>query len=420
MLLSFWAGAIYAQNVELRHGYWFNGESFTQKERVYITQGVFTTDKPEKVDTVIDLSKKYVIPPFAEVHTHNLSSSYGLAQTIEQYIQEGTYYVQVLGCSHQGRLESLPSLNRPNSIDAVYANGGITSTLGHPFQIYEPLAMGFYVPAEQRRRFNEVKRSRKGLGDAYWFFDQVEEVDQYWDTLMRTKPDIIKIMLIEAENYAQHQGDSNRVGNKGISPEVAERVIQKAHQAGLKVYAHITMPGDFRIGLDLGVDVFAHMPGYVYGGTGNPATFALTPYDFQKAKAKGVAIIPTAYLALRRIPRRSDEEKKAALANILAFQSAFFEQALKYEIPMGLGSDDFGETLMKEVDYLHEHNLLTELQLLQMMSVSGPQLCFPDRKIGKLAVGYEGSLLVLSDNPLTDFNAVKRIETRIKQGVVLK
>jgi imidazolonepropionase-like amidohydrolase len=45
---------------------------------------------------------------------------------------------------------------------------------------------------------------------------------------------------------------------------------------------------------------------------------------------------------------------------------------------------------------------------------------FPQRKIGALEDGYEANFLVLQGNPIQDFNAVKRIRMRVKQGDPLK
>jgi imidazolonepropionase-like amidohydrolase len=42
------------------------------------------------------------------------------------------------------------------------------------------------------------------------------------------------------------------------------------------------------------------------------------------------------------------------------------------------------------------------------------------RRIGRLAPGYEASLLVLDANPLAEFSNVKRIRLRMKQGELIQ
>ena len=54
-----------------------------------------------------------------------------------------------------------------------------------------------------------------------------------------------------------------------------------------------------------------------------------------------------------------------------------------------------------------------------MWSVTAAQTIFPRRKIGHLRVGYEASFIVLRGNPLEDFERVKDIQLRFKQGLLI-
>lgn len=55
-----------------------------------------------------------------------------------------------------------------------------------------------------------------------------------------------------------------------------------------------------------------------------------------------------------------------------------------------------------------------------MLSENTAQTIFPNRKIGMLKEGYEASFLVLNGNPIVDFNQVKNIKLRFKQGHFVK
>ena len=46
-------------------------------------------------------------------------------------------------------------------------------------------------------------------------------------------------------------------------------------------------------------------------------------------------------------------------------------------------------------------------------------MIFPNRRIGKLADGYEASFLVLEGNPLEEPSNLLRISLRVKQGEIL-
>jgi imidazolonepropionase-like amidohydrolase len=57
--------------------------------------------------------------------------------------------------------------------------------------------------------------------------------------------------------------------------------------------------------------------------------------------------------------------------------------------------------------------------LLKMWTVTAAQTIFPRRKIGHLREGYEASFIVLRGNPLENFERVKDIQLRFKQGVLI-
>lgn len=218
-----------------------------------------TQREPSRVDETVDLKNGFVIPPFADAHTHNLDGIRDLDRISKAYLDEGTFYVQVLANHASGAKQARPLLNKPSTLDVSYANGMLTCTYGHPFMVYEPLAMGIYDFSEALRRVDEVKKSRLAENDAYWFLDTKADVDAKWEKILAAKPDIIKIALLDAENYAKYAAADDKL-NKGLSPEVAAYVVQKAHQAGLHAYAHIETANDFRLGLKIGLDGFAHAP----------------------------------------------------------------------------------------------------------------------------------------------------------------
>src|SRR5687767_12531699 len=56
------------------NGRWFDGKSF-QRQTLYAVDGVLTKKKPVKVDETIDLADRFVVPPFAEAHNHNLGNN---------------------------------------------------------------------------------------------------------------------------------------------------------------------------------------------------------------------------------------------------------------------------------------------------------------------------------------------------------
>lgn len=404
------------------NGQWFDGKGF-RFQTFYSVGGILTLRKPAKIDETMDLKNGFVIPPFADAHTHNLDGLRDLDRMSQAYLNEGTFYVQVLGNYATGANQARPHLNKPSSLDVVYANGMLTCTYGHPFMVYEPLAMGIYNYSEAFRKVDEVKRSRRAENNAYWFLDTKTDVDAKWEKILAAKPDIIKISLNDAENYKRDVA-ANDMLNKGLSPEVAAYVVQKAHRAGLRVYAHIETANDFRLGLKIGVDGFAHAP--YYGWNGSPESKPqddLTIKDIKLAANKGIIMIPTAQKSTYSATDYGSDGKgvlnQERFGRIIERQKKLFNAMHNNGVRLAFGLDNFGTTLSPEIWYFHDNKIFDNQALLKIAVETTPQTIFPKRKIGILKEGFEASFLVLEGNPLKNFEEIKNIKLRFKEGYFL-
>jgi len=418
-LNGFSSGQTTPKNYHFKNGNWFDGKTFKKRE-FYSVSGILTSKKPNQIDETIDLKNQFVIPPFADAHTHNLDGTFNLEQTINAYLKEGTFYAQVLGNYAGQAKQAKPFLNKASSLDVVYANGMLTCTFGHPFMVYEPLAMGIYSPFEARQKIAAVKKSRLAENRAYWFFDSKSDVDAKWQKYIETKPDIVKIALLDAENYQKHVATGNTL-DKGLSPEVAEYVIQKAHQANLKVYAHIETANDFRLGLKIGVDGFAHLPYYGWSGKSeDKPQDDLTLADIKLAAKKKIFIVPTAQISRGAATNYTTDGKEELQTDrfnrILERQRILYNSMIKNGVKIVLGSDYFGKTLGVELWHLHDNKIFDNLTLLKIGVEDTPQAIFPNRKIGKFKDGYEANFITVTENPLTNFETIKNINLRFKQG----
>ncbi|HNN44150.1 MAG TPA: hypothetical protein PKL10_17755, partial [Nitrospira sp.] len=83
-----------------------------------------------------------------------------------------------------------------------------------------------------------------------------------------------------------------------------------------------------------------------------------------------------------------------------------------------IGSDH-AETSLAEVQHLRTLHLFDNRTLLKMWCEATPAAIFPERRIAKFAEGYEASFLALAGNPIEDFDQVRAIRRRFKQGVPL-
>ena len=421
-LTTFSAFAQTKKVYEFTNGQWFDGQNF-KKQKIYSADGFFTNKKPSKIDETIDLKNQFVIPPFADAHTHNLDGTRNLKEIINAYLEEGTFYVQVLANYPLGAKQARPFLNKPSSLDVIYANGGLTSTLGHPFMAYEPRAMGFFDYTKWEANMEKIKLSRIGENQVYWFLDSKADVDAKWEKFAAQKPDIVKILLLDADNYEKKR-TSGKAGDKGLSPEVAEYVVQKAHQAGLRVYAHVETTNDFRLGLKIGVDGFAHSPNYGWNGEiEDKPQDDLTIADLKLAAKQKVFITPTANIGRIETTIYADgkEDLQTERFNrVVERQKRLFNLMYKNGVKIIFGSDYYGKTLGVELWYLHENKIFDNRTLLKIAAEDTPQAIFPNRKIGRLKSGYEASFITLADNPLKNFDTVKKVRLRFKQGFFIE
>ncbi len=408
--------------VSYENGLWFNGTEFVE-QTLYSKDGIFTDCRPSRVDTTYNLEGKFIIPPFGDAHSHELGNEESLEEMLPRFIEDGIFYVQVLN-NHASKIADFRNdFNSSNTIDVVYSNGGLTATLGHPFVAYETQAMGLHWSAIFTQR-DRIMESRLAENDAYWFLDSRDDVLEKWDDIIASKPDLIKIFILNSSRHEELFNTGN-MGNFGLSAETAEAVVQKAREHGLRVVAHVDTAEDFRIGLDIGVDGFGHLPGYAWDGQESAEKFRLTDDDLAKAADQNVFVTPTANFArvyatsFNNDGSQTMDEKRIQTVN--RFLKQELERLQKAGVRIALGADQHRETSMLELDYFYnELELFDAATLLTIATDNTPSAIFPDRRIGKFENGYEASFLALEKNPLEDWSSLRTISVSVKQGRLLK
>ena len=396
---------------QFTNGNWFDGKTFKRKV-VYSVNGIFTQKRPKQIDETVDLKNGFVIPPFADAHSHKLDIKSELAEQEQRFIEEGTMYVMVLTNGANNAVANRLQFNKPGTLDVLYANGGITRTGQHPAFAYERNASGiaeWWLPENVKI----IQAAHKEENNSYWFFDTIADVDRKWNPYVASKPDIVKIYLLDVKN--------NAAAGKSLSAEVADYVVKKAHAAGLRVAAHIETFDDLKIGLKIGVDIFAHLPHYGYDANRlNPVQPTFTKEELKTIRRRNIAIIPA--LSLNEeysIARNASNNYQGVLDSVrfnkvVEFQRKTIETLKNAGFVFAIGSDR--DSLTPELNYWVKNNIFDEFSTLNAATVLTPQMMYPKRKIGRLKADYEASFLVLKENPLEKFGAIKDIKMRFKQG----
>ena len=196
--------------------------------------------------------------------------------------------------------------------------------------------------------------------------------------------------------------------HKGLDPALVPRIVERAHGAGLRVFAHIDTAHDFHVAVESGVDVIAHL-----GGFNEP--MRIDPADARLAAERGVPVITTTAVTERRRERVSAEHYAA----IVSAQIENLRLLREAGVTLAVGSDEPRATSSFEIAYLRGLNVFSNAELLRMWSRDCATTLFPDRRLGQLEPGFEASFLVLSSDPLANFDNAASIVMRVKEGQTL-
>ncbi len=387
---------------EFTNGQWFDGMKFILQP-MYVADGNFVKAKPIRIDSVIDLLGKFVIPPFSEAHTHHLEGvGAPPEQIINAYLKEGVFYAKNPNNVRMFTQNLFDKINKPTSLDASFANGGLTASEGHPMTMFEDQVRPNIEPM--------VGKTERGWfnGKAYYTIDSKKDLEDKWATIISDKPDFIKTYLANSEDYGKQSPSSKYKLRSGLNPTLLPIIVAKAHKAGFRVAVHVETAFDFRTAINAGADEMAHMPGFYLFDTAFSKRYILTDEDAKLAAAKKVVVVTT-------LMTRTLVEDKSLLSTVKENQKKNLLLLKKYRVKLAIGSDH-SDSPLEEIKAIRELNVFTNLELLKLWCENSARYIFPERKIGFLKPGYEASFLVLDGDPIKDWAYTQKILLKVKQG----
>ena len=399
-----------AQHVyELRDGQWLGADGFSAGTR-YVVDERITRRRPARVDSVIDLAGGWIVPPFGEAHNHNVdfTTTRRTDSVLAQYLRDGVFYVKNPGSLPRGRDSLVGRINVPRGVDAVFANGLLTATGGHPTGLYHRnLSRGAMTAAD-------------GDGAFLWILDSLSDLERKWPRILAGRPDFIKVVLVHSEEFARRRTDSAYFNWRGLDPALVPEVVRRAHAARLRVSAHVETAADFHAALVAGVDEINHIPGFrgdEHTRITEPARYEVTADDAKLAAARGVWVVTTLSGFSVLDPHGPDSLTRRAADSLFVRNLRVLRSA---RVHLAIGSDSYRDDSVQEAAYLATLGVFTPLELLRLWSEATPRAIFPQRRVGCLDDGCEASLLVLSADPAADFANTKRITLRMKDGRLLQ
>ena len=354
-------------------------------------------------DTVVDLSKLWVLPGLIDVHTHltmanNFDPYFELSMTpakeailgvenAKVTLEAGFTTVRNVGAN------DFTDVALRDEINAGHIPGPHMQVSGPPLGITGGHMDNNLLPYEYHD---------KGEGVA----DGIPEVQHMVRQNIKYGADLIKI------------GATGGVLSKGDDPQASQYTLEEmqaivadAHRLGRKVAAHAHGAQGILWATEAGVDSIEH------GSYMDDACIAAM-------KAHGTYFVPTAYLIdwmqqYGNLPPLYAQKMK----DVSAVEKVNAIKAIKAGVKVALGTDAavYPHGLnAHEIDVYVNQFGMTPLQGIQTGTLNAADLMgWPD-KVGSIAPGKWADVIAVENDPLKDVKVLQKVVFVMKSGVIYK
>ena len=383
-----------------RNGAWFDGTGFRRVD-VYSIGDRLSLKRPSKVDRTVDVSGKFLMGAFGEAHNHNIPGV-DAEQTIRMYLDPGIFYVMI-----QTNVPAAPAklkgvINRPESVDVLFANGSFTAPGGHPSALVRRnIANGGMTNDDLDGGFIQPVRFRA-------------DIDRVWSTrIAQQRPDFIKLTLVYSEDRVAGlpRPDNDR---HGLDPSLASYLVERAHRDHLRVSAHVESAYDFDVAVAARSDLIAHMPGFwpdpVRIKAKGPDIYRISEDAARRAARQRTIVITTVGDAIRE---NATPDVREQFLDALRWN---FNLLKRHGVRIAIGSDEYRSSSVTEALAIAQAGLMTNAEVLRSLSVTTPQAIFPQRAPFGLAEGAPATFIAVNRDPLDDLEAITKISLRVKGG----
>lgn len=354
----------------------FDGNALTEERTVVIDNGVISD--ATTADTMVDGQHGTLLPGFIDSHVH-LSN----VADLEQGTQWGCTTMLDMGSQWMTVTDSLR--HRPGLAD-IRGAGNVASALGG-MQITR---MGY--PASS---------AVTGPADASRFV--AERVSD--------GADYIKVIV----------EDPHLMGPAALDGATIAALVKAAHQAGLKVIAHVTTVAAFIAAADAGVDLLTHAPLDADVDDALARSFATRGIVSVPTLTAMRTIVGITELTARRRAQGVDVDYAHSRQTVSAFHRAgvtVMAGTDAYRGPAAPASIQHGEALHEELGLLVEAGLTPVEALRSATVVPAKYFGFTDR--GVIEAGLRADLLLVAGDPTQDIAATRAIQSVWVAGVKVR
>lgn len=386
----------------LENGRWFDGTGFV-RGTWYSVDGKLTRKRPRHIDARIDLRQRYVLPPLADAHNHNLQNAWAAPKFADDYVQRGIFYSAQFAANSDDIAAYRNFLAGAGSVDVLWAEATLSSSDGHP--------LGLALAGAKQAGMD--MSAQDFVDKSFWAIDSLGDLDKKWPRIVESRPQLIKVIVVDDAHRAEQRKDQSTYGFRGLNTELVPEIVARANQIGARVAAHVDSADDIDRVVRAGVHIIAHMNTRIPKGL-TAADLRLSDETIAEMKRRGTIIIPT--VAVTRYHLRTRPENREPLFAVIRDNLTRLKAA---GIPMLAGSDLFDGSVVDEIDALAATDVFTTSELLRLATMTTPRALFPDRSIGQFAEAAEASLVVYDANPLNDLSSLRKPRLAIKQGELI-
>lgn len=400
-----------AETVAYVNGHWWDAGEFRERT-AYVRADEFVTRPRHGAIREVNLNGGYVVPGFAEAHHHRICDQQGIAN----FINAGVVYVGIMNARVSSRTCQAEMHGR-GGVEVLNALAGFTARNAHPWQI------GQYFLEDAQI-------------DGEWvhYVDTRVDLDRAFALVAAAPPDLLKVFLSYSEDFERLRADETTPSwYRGLDPALVPEIVHRAHARGLRVAAHVMSAHDFDVAIESGVDAVAHMPGFAPGAAFTPdqsnawlVTFLDQPQRYliseasaRAAARRGIAVMTTMSGVEEPPsppppwwPSYVEFQQRVTRANLNTLRNA--------GVALLVGSDRYDFTSVDEAIYLVRGAFMSPVEALESLSRATPRMLFPGRNIGSLAIGAEATFVVIAQDPLVNFEAIRAPTLVVKAGNVLR
>jgi cytosine/adenosine deaminase-related metal-dependent hydrolase len=348
-------------DVTLNNANVWNGAGY-EKRSLAIKDGKFIAPAAEA--TGMDASFLYLTPPFADAHNHRIDAANPGDPVHAQALAQGIYYAFN---PNNIRADGPTLTGRAGLVDLQSAGGGLTRPGGHPQPLYEGLAAGGILGSLTAADLP---------GKAFHIVATPDEARAAVAKVKANRAAVIKLYLLDHDKPG---------GGDGLSAENFAAAVAEAKRLGLMPIVHVESAADVRLATAAKVHALVHLP-YLIDTGRDLADLLLTAEDAAALAANGIAVVPTVTLSHTTY----DGEKLAAIQSVQRHNLKLLKDA---GVRIGLGADRWTLNLHDELAFMRALAIFDGNDMINMATANGAYIAFPERRIGRIAEGYEASFL---------------------------